>query len=541
MINHPSEILEEIERRRLELNLGLLKVYDFYRILVGLALLIVFTQNIIASRLGTLDPNWFTWVTITYITTNFFIALTIRFAPPDKFTSQYPAFALVVFDICALTWMMYLSGGVASGLGVLILVSMATGAIITTGRIATLLPAIATIAVLYEEFYLSLSAPALYDDFFQAGILGILYFAISLIIQNLSRRIRENDIRSLTQAAELADLERVNRQIVQRMRTGIVLVDRDNNVRMANQSARALLGQVQDAKLQGLPRKLRQHLNSWRADSHLRIPPFQAGQNTPEIKVNFSAVRARDNYGDVTIFIEDTGEIQQQAQQLKLAALGGLSANIAHEIRNPLGAISHAAQLLSESKNLDESDARFTDIIHDHCKRLNKVIENVLEMSRRKRPVPVRLELSSYLTEFAAGIKETASDAMIEVEVEPEDTQVRIDQSQLGQALANLVNNALRHSAEAGKGAYVRLEGGLDKRTDRPYLNVIDRGTGVAEEQLPKLFEPFFTTATSGTGLGLYISREICEANQARLTYYPHDSGGSCFRITFAHPDRITA
>ena len=131
-------------------------------------------------------------------------------------------------------------------------------------------------------------------------------------------------------------------------------------------------------------------------------------------------------------------------------------------------------------------------------------------------------------------------DASIEINVEPSDTEVRMDTRQLGQALTNLVSNGIRYSKEAGQDGRVTLEGGIDNRTDRPYLNVIDYGPGVPEAQVSNLFEPFFTTSHSGTGLGLYISRELCEANQARLNYYRHEAGGSCFRITFAHPDRIT-
>ena len=171
---------------------------------------------------------------------------------------------------------------------------------------------------------------------------------------------------------------------------------------------------------------------------------------------------------------------------------------------------------------------------------MNEVIENVLEMSRRKPPLPTKIELENFLEEFAHGFQESVSEALIEISVKPADTEVRIDESQLGQALTNLVSNGIRHSREAGEDTFVRLEGGVDQRTERPYLNVIDRGRGVPETLVQNLFEPFFTTASSGTGLGLYISRELCEANQARLTYYPHEDGGSCFRITFAHPDRIT-
>ncbi len=540
MNNQRTEILEEIERRRLGLSLGLLRVYNYYRALVGLALLTVFAQSVVATRLGTLHADWFLAVTVAYTIINLISAVAVQFLPSRLFANQVPALGLVMFDIVVLTWLMYLSGGVASGIGVLIVVSVATGAILVTGPITTMLPALATIAVLYEEFYLSLSAPDLHDDYFQAGVLGALYFAVSLGIQSLSRRIRDNDIRAMIQAAELADLERVNRQIVQRMHTGILLVDQANQIRMTNQSARALLGQIQDEELAALPAPLRDHLSAWRENSHLRIPPFQIRQDTPEIKVAFAPVRAGDPNSDVTVFIEDTGEVQQQAQQLKLAALGRLSASIAHEIRNPLGAISHAAQLLSESRNLDKGDARLTTIIHNHCRRMNDVIENVLEMSRRQPPSPTKINLQTFLENFRMGFAEAVADAVIEISVNPRDTEVRMDERQLSQALTNLVSNGVRYSQEAGREPFVMLEGGIDPRTERPYLNVIDHGPGVAEEQLTSLFEPFYTTSVNGTGLGLYISRELCEANQARLTYYRHDDGGSCFRITFAHPDRIT-
>jgi two-component system sensor histidine kinase PilS (NtrC family) len=534
-----ADILQEVERRRLDLNIGLLRAYNYYRVLVGLALLAASSQTLVATPLGQLNDSAFFLLTVAYTFANLAVTLALQWAPRRFFSSDLPATGLVTFDILVLTTLTYFSQGVASGLGVLILVAVAIGSILVTSRLVNVLPALATLAILYEEFYRSFSAPDV--DFFQAGILGALYFAAALSIQHISRRVRANDIHALTQAAELEDMERVNRQIVQRMRTGIVLVDQEDRIRMANPAARELMGQLQDAETSELPAALKEHLLAWRADTRLRLPPLHIRPDTPELRVAFLAVRSDDPSGDVTVFLEDTGEIQQHAQQLKLAALGRLSASIAHEIRNPLGAVSHAAQLLKESRNLDAADTRLTDIIHNHCQRMNGVIENVLEMSRRNPPAPVKLKLGEYLDEFRTGFLEAVPDAVIEIEVEPRDTEVRVDRSQLRQALTNLVENGVRYSREAGKPAYVRLEAGIDGRTERPYLAVIDRGPGVPEDQVPKLFEPFFTTAASGTGLGLYISRELCEANQARLNYSPSSKGGSCFRISFAHPDRITA
>ncbi|MAT83779.1 MAG: PAS domain-containing sensor histidine kinase [Gammaproteobacteria bacterium] len=541
MLAHRAEILDEIERRRYALNLSLLKIYSYYRLLVGLGLAVVFQQNVMGSAIGQLDPVAFLRLTLLYSLLNVVSVIFLQVVPRRHFHTQLFATALGIYDIVVLTALMYFSGGLGSGIGLLVLVSVATGAILVTGRRALLLASLAAIGMLYQELYLSLTAPQYPYDYFQAGVLGALCFGAALALQYLSQRVRDNDIRALTQAAELSDLEQVNRQIIQRMRTGIVVVDAANHVRMANQSARALLGVPGQDDLARLPAVLERHLEAWRQDTERRAAPFHAAPGTPEIRANFSAVRSDDPSADVTIFLEDTSEVQQQAQQLKLAALGRLSASIAHEIRNPLGAISHAAQLLHESQVLETGDRRLTEIIRDHCKRMNGVVENVLETSRRRPPSPVRLPLGSHLAEFVTAFRDASADAQICVNVDPYDTEVRIDKGHLDQVLTNLVSNAVRHSREHTGRPIVHLRGGIDSRTERPFLTVIDEGPGVSEDMEKHLFEPFFTTARSGTGLGLYISRELCEANQARLTYERADGGGACFRITFSHPDRIIA
>jgi len=538
-----ERIVAEVERRRFLLNLSLLKTYAYYRVLVGIALLGVFLQPFVSTRIGSLNDTLFFWSAIAYSGINLLSAVTTNALPPRLFERQAITVVVVLVDVIALACLTYLSGGVSSGLGVVLLISVAAASIFVEGRASTFIAAVATIAMLYEEFYLGLSTIYISADYFQAGILGITYFAAALSIRYLSNRLRRTEITSLSRAAEVADLERVNRSIVQRMRTGILVVDREDHVRMANQSARSLLGLAsRDDELGAVPTALATRLGDWRMDTYVRGGPFHVTPTTPEIRANFSAVRSEDPAGDVIVFLEDTTEIAQQAQQLKLAALGRLSASIAHEIRNPLGAISHAAQLLSESQSLEKGDRRLTDIIHSHCKRLNGVIENVLEVSRRRPPSPIRLNLKEWLEQFATEFKQAGmDDADIKLNVNPTGTEIRIDPGQLGQAVTNLVQNGLRYSRAATGRAAVLLEGGIDPATERPYLNVIDRGAGVPEGKEKNLFEPFFTTERTGTGLGLYITRELCEANQARVTYSRHEGGGSNFRITFAHPDRISA
>ncbi|MEE9254505.1 MAG: HAMP domain-containing sensor histidine kinase [Pseudomonadales bacterium] len=536
-----EEIVEQIDEQRRQQGASLLRIYHYYRIVIGISLLVVSINQLGDPSLGALNSNYFELTIAAYIVLNVLIAAS-AFVPSTKtMDHELMSFLLVTADVVGLTLLMHFSGGVGSGLGTLIIVSIAAGSILVTGRAIMVLPAIATIAVLYEEFYLSLVPTAPSADYVQAGILGVLYFGTSIAIQNLSTRLRRMEITSLAHAAEVATLEQLNQLIIHRMLTGIVVSTANGRVRLMNQAARTLMGIGDDDETPArLPDKMYDAMSAWQGNHDIRALPFQLDDDRSVLRVNFSAASDRPET-DVIVFLEDASALQQQAQQLKLAALGRLSGSIAHEIRNPLGAISHAAQLLNESTHLDKGDLRLTDIIQNHSRRMNAVIESVLELSRRKAPSPERLPLKAWLEEFVREFKEANwGHAKIDVEVDPPDAMVRIDPGQLAQVLTNLAQNGLRYSERQTGEATLLLRAGIDHITQRPYLNVIDEGTGVEQDKVQNLFEPFFTTESTGTGLGLYISRELCEANQAQLSYSPVDIGGSCFRITFSHPDRIS-
>ena len=260
----------------------------------------------------------------------------------------------------------------------------------------------------------------------------------------------------------------------------------------------------------------------------------------PVLQPSFISLQ-RGEQQHTLVFLDDISQIAQQAQQLKLASLGRLTAGIAHEIRNPLGAISHAAQLLQESEDLQGPDQRLAQIIQDHSKRMNLVIENVLQLSRRRQAEPQLLDLKYWLHRFASEFRSSApSDRQIHLETRGGSLQTRMDPHQLTQVLTNLVQNGLRYSAQQHRLGQVWLQLFRDEKSDLPVLEVLDDGPGVSAEQEQHIFEPFFTTENKGTGLGLYISRELCQSNQARLDYKPREGGGSCFRITFAHPRKLS-
>ena len=242
----------------------------------------------------------------------------------------------------------------------------------------------------------------------------------------------------------------------------------------------------------------------------------------------------------ILIFLEDLGVLKQQAQQLKMEALARLTASIAHEIRNPLGALTNAAQLLGETTGAEDDGKRLIKIIDEQSKRMNIIVENVTQLSRRDRVHPVRLALKTWLDEFIQHYSETSKvpvEAFTQYGVQG--IEICADPDQMFQVIGNLCQNALRASPPFTGTALIKFQAGKGAGPEeRPCLDVIDWGKGVAPETVDHIFDPFFTTTPKGTGLGLYIARELCEGNGASLNYHPGDGGvGSRFRVTFARPE----
>jgi two-component system sensor histidine kinase PilS (NtrC family) len=229
----------------------------------------------------------------------------------------------------------------------------------------------------------------------------------------------------------------------------------------------------------------------------------------------------------------------ERVQQSKLAALGRLSASIAHEIRNPVGAMSHAGQLLAESPQIGPDERRLTDIIRNNSERVSTIINNVLQLSRREATRFERLTLEDWLEDFVEEFSETMQVPMsrLGVRVDAQNLEVRIDPSHLHQVVWNLCDNALKHAPGTNDVA-VEIRVGRLIPSGRPYLEVSDRGPGIDPQFVERIFEPFFTGGKGGTGLGLFIARELCQLNRAVLLYAARIGGGSTFRIVFSDPQR---
>jgi two-component system sensor histidine kinase PilS (NtrC family) len=525
-----NEILDKrFEEQQSVQRSTIFKVYNYYRILISFLFLFLFLDPNFSEFVGTVNPELFRSTILAYLGINILIGLTTLFVRVELLSKTTPALIVLIGDIVGLTLLVSASGGVSSGLGNFLIFSVAFGGGLVTGRVSTVLPAIAFILTIYTEFYLFFLDENSVQSFFQAGILGVVYFVANILFQTLSRALR-------TRESEVHTLEQINQLVIERLRIGVAVVSSQGEPRLINQAAENLLGirgGTASAKA-SLPKALLDNLNEWKHGKSVQPTKFAAHKAGPELLVNFSVLNAPSKKPDTLVFIEDSTDVQKQAQQLKLASLGRLSASIAHEIRNPLGAISHAAQLLGESEDLNSGDKRLSEIIQNHTVRLNGVIENVLQMSRRQAPQQRTIKLGDWLInfvdEFSAGISEEAE---IEIEMKVSEIAIFVDPLHLTQILANLCQNGLRYS-ERKTGAYkIRISGDIDSMSSYPYLEIEDYGEGINEEQEANLFEPFYTTETSGTGLGLYLSKELCEANHARLSYTRANGGGSCFKITF--------
>ncbi|NIR30743.1 MAG: PAS domain-containing protein [Gammaproteobacteria bacterium] len=529
-------ILNEVERAALpEQPWKPLHYFNLYRAAVAGLFTVLSSWRIAPGSLGLFDPDLFQGTALLYFLFSILSGLTIRHRhPPFDVQVVMQVFA----DIAAITVMMHASGGVVSGFGMLLIVAVAGGSILAPGRIAVLFAAVASLAVLAQQTYAYMGTHIPGPSYPHAGILGAAFFATATLAFVSATRIRESEALAAKRGIDLANLAHLSEHIIQRMQSGILAVDAEGRVRLINESARRLLGvggQVTNRYLGSVLPDLAELLEGWRRERARSTYLFRSRDVQLEVMVSFAGL-GRDAGEGVLMFLEDSSAMTQRAQQLKLASLGRLTASIAHEIRNPLAAISHAGQLLSESSGLSRGDRRLTGIIQDNSHRMNTVIENVLRLSRRKPAAPRTFLLEDWLEDFLDDYVESTSVARdrFRVQAAAADVRVRVDPSQLRQVVWNLCDNGFRHSDSGG---LIELHAGIHPESGRPYLDVVDNGRGISAESTEHIFEPFFTTEPNGTGLGLYIARELCEGNQASLSHIPTEEGCR-FRITFSDPRR---
>ncbi|OGT66678.1 MAG: hypothetical protein A2993_04010 [Gammaproteobacteria bacterium RIFCSPLOWO2_01_FULL_47_190] len=510
-----------------------LQYFNLYRFLISLLFVGLIWIGQLPEPLGIYDQRFFAFVAHGYLFASIVIAVVISMQIP-LYKMQVAVHVLI--DIIAISLMMYASNGLDSGFGMLLIIAVAGGSILCAGRIAILFAAIAALAVLSQEVYLQFFRYYPPPNYTHAGLLGITFFATAILGHILAARVEKSEALVKQQEVDLESLARLNEIIVQRMQAGIIVLDDGYRIRLSNESARMLLGlheNINNRPIADIAPEIIGKLRKWLDGDGKHNVIIKPTRGEVDIQVSFTQLKPDKKFG-ILIFLEDVALMRQRAQQMKLASLGRLAASIAHEVRNPLGAITHASQLLSEAGQINNENNRLVEIIMDQSRRVNTIIENVQHISRREPATPQIIEikpwLKDFINEFTA--RKNIPKEKVRSSIKPEDIMVRMDSSQLYQVLWNLADNAIQYSTG---NILLELHCGVKKDSQRAYIDILDHGSGIKEEVLEHLFEPFFTTNPMGTGLGLYIASELCEANQVALNLYHNSTAGCCFRIHFPH------
>jgi two-component system, NtrC family, sensor histidine kinase PilS len=538
VLNHP---FEPKNSGKTPLNWRVLGILNLYRVLVPITLLGLYSLGG-ARGLPVESPRLFFAVAIFYLCFGFASVVVVR---KRLATAQIQTVVQATIDITSLILLLHACGGIASGLGLLLLVPVGGLAFLMPPRSALFLAAVTAIAVLVHTIWQQLSGHVDINVYATAGFLGLVLFTIAASASVLATQMRESEDLARQKDIDLANLAELSQYIVQHLRESLLVVDAGDKIRLINESAAEILGDthaVPGALVGEVSPRLLYSLSTWRQVGQDDDVPstFVAADGARLIQPHFAPLGGAAP-GPTLIFLEDTSVMAERVQQSKLAALGRLSASIAHEIRNPVGAMSHAGQLLAESPNMRADDRRLTDIIRSNSERVSTIINNVLQLSRRESTKSTRLMLGDWLEDFLPEFTQTMQVPIAEIGVQEEcddDLEVRFDPSHLHQVVWNLCDNALKYG-EARDGIKVEIRLNRLNPSYRPYLEVADRGPGIELAAVDRIFEPFFTGGRKGgTGLGLFIARELCQLNRAILLYEPRGGGGSLFRIVFSDPQR---
>ncbi len=450
----------------------------------------------------------------------------------------------VGLDIVAASLLSHALPGASAGISMSLLFNIAAAATLLPLPLGLGLALAASAATAAEYVWRVVEGGAPSRTLAELAMFTTSYLALAFISFQVANRARRNQQLANQRGDEVANLFQINELIIRRMRTGVLVVDGQSRIHLANEAASSLLGDNDGHGGTGrmdlasaspeLVRRLQRWRNGWQQDES----PLQLSPDQPEVQPRFARLLAGS---DLTlVFLDDATVVSRRAESLTLSAMGRFSASLAHEIRNPLAAINYAVQLLEEeAQNFNESDRRLLQIIRQQCQRTNGIVESVLGLARRERANPENVDVVAAVRRFVLEYKQGLSLETDSVESIISETSVaaQIDPRHLHQILTALVHNALKYGRIGEQPARVRLR--VARQDRNAVIDVMDRGPGIPEAVAAQLFRPFFTTSEHGTGLGLYIARELCRANQARLEYIAVPTGGACFRLVLPVPHTL--
>ena len=490
-----------------------LRLFNLFRIAL-VAVLLLMTQWVLPEQALDRSALW-QWA-LAYGALVVTGALVGRLALPLSWLLT----ATLAADIVLISSFTHLYGGVKSGFGMLLLPFLAVAGMLVNGRLALFYAALATFSL-----FASVALNAWHDgpdssQLLQAALLALAGFVTSATMWLLSRKVRQSELLAAQRGSQLASLNRVNALALQALREAVLVLDAQGVLRQFNATASRLFGELQRDQS---PPALQALIRRWQQQGlPLQEQSVDLDLGGRQLIGRMVPLAEDDDSLLLVLFLRPADQLAAEAQQLKLAALGRLTANIAHEIRNPLAAISHAAELLGEEAATPLTQ-RLSGMVRDNCARIEHMVAEVLQLNRRDRVHGEVFQLSPFIDELIASFLLAHPEYHGRLGWQVEATvAVRFDRSHLQRILTNLLANACRHgSAQPGA---VQLVATAQR------LTVLDDGPGLNATAQGRLFEPFFTTESSGTGLGLYIARELAQANGAQLSYQPP---GGCFQLTF--------
>lgn len=514
-----------------------LQLYSIYRLILAGIFIVFSLTDLTSTEIGISQNYLFSLFVNTYSGLALVGVFLSHIRKPSSVTQLY--FNSII-DIAFLLAVVFTSGSLSSGLGILILLPVILPNILNPGQVSLLLSAVTVLALMGVQAFMQKQFNSGSYEVFHTGVLSLFIMVISWVAGSWFEKASITAEIAKRRGIDLENLSQLNQSILDQLQTGIIVLDHNATIRHLNPTAWDMLGQPEDWRSNQLKEyapELDNHLAFWKDNVSPKVASYDLKHwKSTEFTLRLSQLGIR-NQGVVLMYIEDTRIQREKQQDVKMASLGQLTANIAHEIRNPLGAISHAAQLLSESPDLDKADERMIQIIQSNSKRMNGTIESVLNLSRKNNPKRENIRLKLWLNEFVNEfvMQSSLTKKQIGLFLDLPDATIKFDPMHLHQVMWNLCRNAEKYARDDVSELMIDIQGTHPNHTRDIVLSIIDNGKGVPDQNIDRLFEPFFTTSVQGegTGLGLFMARELCLSNSASLEYIKLPAGGSCFRLIF--------
>lgn len=527
-----SQLLKKNDFKPRSTNWISVRLLNIYRL--GLAA-IFFSQSFVdqSPLLNIVDLALYSWVSLIFLILSL---IWIIAAKIERRGFEQQVSLQIYSDTFLIILIMHACGGISSGLGMLLIISMAVTSLLRKQSLSLIFASLASLGLLAEYIYSLIYISGYSGNSTQVGILGVTLFATAIVTHKLTLGLRSSELLVQQKERDVALLFALNQEIIDNLQAGVIVLSKDRLVRHINNTARQMLDMTPDSpiSIENTQPKILAALNQWQTSTEPDAPflPSQTGLDNLQISFRLLESKGQEN---TLIFLNDVSSIKSSMQQAKLASLGHLTASIAHEIRNPLGAISHAAELLAENKELPQAEKRMTEIIHQHTGRINHIIEDILKISRGTPTTMEAIDLKQWMPEFIEAFclgGESNADCF-SLDILIKDSIISFDNGHLNQIMTNLCSNARTHG-NSEKPTHIKVY-----EDERQALNIeiADEGPGMDQATLDKIFEPFYTTSHQGSGLGLYIVDQLCELNNATIVARQNHYGGTSFCILPSMPE----